>query len=108
MGKICYRWGFTGIKWKDANWTWSECQLVQDIVNVLGGAAAPGQRYEVEDLWQRNKEKKKRLIRLICKVKGETFDETKEHREDIKITADEIKMVIKAVLDIDVDVNLKE
>ena len=53
------------------------------------------------------KEKKKRLIKLICKVKGQTFEEEKEV-EDYKITVDDVRMVVKAVTNIDIDVNMGE
>lgn len=32
MIKICYKWGNCNILWKDANWTWDECRLVEEII----------------------------------------------------------------------------
>ena len=46
-------------------------------------------------------DKKKRLIKLICKVKGKTYRETKEV-QDIKITAKDIKLLAEKVLGIEV------
>jgi len=116
--RICHRWGSTNIKWKDANWKWSECQLVAEIVEFLGGIDAttlippwlrtPQQEIEEIPYWERNKEKKKRLIKLICKVKGEVFDESKMVRDDIKIKAEDIKLIVKSVLGIEIDVKKLE
>ena len=46
-------------------------------------------------------DKKKRLIKLICKVKGKIYKETKETK-NIKITAKDIKILAEKVLDIEV------
>ena len=46
-------------------------------------------------------EKKKRLIKLICKVKGKTYKETKE-TQNIKVTAEDIKLLAEKVLGIEV------
>lgn len=91
------------IKWKDANfkwnlapteghkarYTWNEVILVQDAI-------APDTTWPT---WEG--EKKKRLIKLICKVKGITYKETKEPK-DIKITAKDIKLLAEKVLGIEV------
>jgi len=119
MSTICYRWGSTNILWKNANWKWSECQLVVDIIEYLlpgvdaSSLLSPWMRNReqvVDDVppWEKSKEKKERLIRLICKVQGQEINESKKVNTDIKIKAKDIKMVIKAMLDIDVDVNRLE
>ena len=46
-------------------------------------------------------EKKKRLVKLICKVQGKTYKETKETK-DIKITAKDIKILAEKVLGIEI------
>ena len=91
------------IKWKDANfrwnaapentklkrYTWNEVQLVYDAISV-------------DTTWPTwEDEKKKRLIKLICKVKGKTYKETKEV-QDIQITAKDIKLLAEKVLGIEV------
>ena len=93
---ICRIWGMTDIIWKNANWTWSECQLVRDIVS---GALPP-------DEWQKNKEKKKQLIRLICKVKKEYFDESKMVRDDLKVSVNDVKLVVKTMTGIELDIKM--
>ena len=53
-----------------------------------------------------DKKKKKRFITLWCKVNG--YDETKQTKEvkDMKITAQDVEMVIKEVLGINVKIDL--
>jgi len=114
MAKITY------IKWKDADFkwniakgddayenhtgrrpfTWDEVFLVESV--VTGGAELPEIAYNVNQL---DPEKKKRFIKLVCKVKGiETYSGQKTIRDDIEITAEDCELVIKEVLGIDLTV----
>ena len=102
----------TKIKWEDANfkwekapttgvpYTWDEVLLVEEIAEIISDGASGS-----EVLWNVDKldpEKKKRFIKLVCKVKGiETYSGQKTVRDDIKITAEDCEMVIKEVLGID-------
>ena len=99
----------TKITWDDANFTWNDNPHTWDDVQLIvslvesRGASAP------EILWQVDKldpEKKRRFIKLVCKVKGiETYSGQKTMKtEDIKISADDVKLVVKDVLGIDLTV----
>ena len=117
MTRICYRWVFTNVLWKNADWTWSECQIVQDILTGIkyDGVDAttliqpwliePWNPYKQHD--SGSLEKRKRLIKLICKVKGQTYKEEKE-TGTMNISVDDIKMIVKAVSNIDLDVKFEE
>ena len=92
----------TKIKWEDADfkwelaptdtnadrYTWDEVLLVEGV----SSDGAPGD----EIAWNVNQldpEKKKRFIKLICKVKGiETYSGQKTIRDDIEITAEDIEI----------------
>jgi hypothetical protein len=111
MIKLCYTWGKAEVLWKDANWTWAECRLVDEIVSGFPIApGAPGewaqpqwlQDEKIHDPYE--KEKRKRFIRLICKVKNEKYDEEKLVRDDVKISLDDVKLVVKAVKGIDIQI----
>lgn len=100
MLPICYIWKNTNVKWSQADWKWSECKIAEEIVGILTGVDAttliqPWNPYK-QDL-----DKKKKLVRLICKCKGEIFNEEKEVK-DIHITISDAKLVVKSVLGIDV------
>jgi hypothetical protein len=112
MIKLCYTWGKADVLWKEANWKWGECLLVEEVVSgfignppgVPGEWAQPSwlQDEKIHDPYE--KEKRKKFIRLICKVKKEKYDEEKLVREDIKISLDDVKMVVKAVKGIDIQI----
>ena len=86
------QWDNTNFLWNNNPFTWDEVLLV---IEALG---APGE----ETSWtQFDKEKKKRLIKLICKVQGKTIKEEKTIK-NYKIKVSDIKMLAKEVLGIEV------
>lgn len=90
-----------------ANWKWSECQLVAEILTNLypgvpGEEALPSWLQE-EPYNPYDKQKRERFIRLLCKVKGyPEYDEKKKVRDDIKVTIDDVALVVKKVSGIDI------
>jgi hypothetical protein len=78
--------------------TWDDCALVTQIVEGLLGGKAP------DDLFK-DKEKKKKFVKLICKVQGKEYVETKEIKE-YKIRISDISLVAKEVLGIDLKIKL--
>ena len=99
------------IKWEDANfsfdnsisplgepYTWDDVFLLETI--IVGGALEDPQSY-----FTKEPEKKKKFIKLLCRINGELYEETKEVQER-KITVKDIELVAKEVLGINVNVNL--
>ena len=87
-------WNEANFKWNDNPHNWDEVQLV--IEAIKGGVS--------EDLmpWTKfDDEKKKRLIKLICKVQGKTIKEEKEI-QDYKIKVSDIKLLAEKVLGIEI------
>ena len=112
----------TPIKWKDADfkwnaappnenykvgfkpskfpYTWNDVTLVEE---AIGGVGVSGGGVMADDMpWTKwEDDKKEKLIKLICKVKGKTYKQTKQVK-DIKITAKDIRLLAEKVLGIEV------
>ena len=88
-------WNEANFKWNDNPHTWDEVLLV---IEALGGGGVMA-----EDMpWTKfEDEKKKRLVKLICKVQGKTIKEEKEI-QDYKIKISDIKLLAEKVLGIEV------
>ena len=91
----------SGFKASSFPFTWDDVALVEEVIEVVqeaGGSVIDG----IEKL---EPEKKKRFIKLICKVKGiETYSGQKTIRDDIEVSAEDVELVIKEVLGIDLTV----
>ena len=108
--KIPIKWEEADFKWNTAPpnekykkgfkpstfpYTWDDVALVKEAIGG-GGVMA-------EDMpWtQFDDEKKKRLVKLICKVQGRTYKETKETK-NIEIKISDVKLLAEKVLGIEV------
>lgn len=114
---VCKIWDTTSEWWKSANWAWPACSssntppippITASVPITLGVDATvliqpwlvePWNPYRAND--EKDK-KRKRLIKLICKVKGQTYEEEKEVGS-MNIAVDDVKMVVKKALNIDLD-----
>tara|TARA_Y100000356_G_scaffold124026_1_gene119543 strand:+ start:79 stop:390 length:312 start_codon:yes stop_codon:yes gene_type:complete len=90
----------TPIKWENANftwdnnpYTWDEVQLVEEIQKIIRGGNFD------EEIYKYDAEKKRRLVKLILKVHGNTITESKKREiKQYKIKAKDIRIVVKKVL----------
>mgnify|MGYP003624735460 FL=1 len=72
-------------------YTWDEVELIQ---HAAGDA--------INEPWQQWEDnKKEKLIKLICKVQGKTYKNTKSIK-DYKIKISDVKLVAKKVLGIEI------
>lgn len=89
-----------GFKASSFPFTWDDVALIKEV--APSGAELPEIAYNVNAL---DPEKKKRFIKLICKVKGiETYSGQKTIRDDIEVSAEDVELVINEVLGIDLTV----
>ena len=89
----------TGIsKWDTNPYKWNDVFLLLSVIGATGE----------ETLWNVNQldpDKKKQFIRLICTVKGiETYSGQKTIRDDINVSVEDVELVVKEVLGIDLTV----
>ena len=105
--KIPFKWGNANFAWntnpfgaqQNKNpFTWDDCALVDEILEVI---QAGGPYQEVF----KDKEKKKRFIKLICQVEGVEYKETKKIK-DVNIRIQDVELVINEVLGVNLEVKI--
>lgn len=87
------------IQWDNNPYTWDDVAIIIEVLESMG-AAGPIEGYKKLD-----KQKKKRLIKLIANVRGEQFKEEKYINEDIDVIVKDIEIVAKEVLGIEIKLN---
>jgi hypothetical protein len=75
---------------------WDDCALIIEIIQ-LGGKSP-------DDYLNQRPEKKKQFIKLLCKVEGKEYKETKEVHKT-KIFIKDVKLVAKELLGIDIKID---
>ena len=81
--------------WGSNDFTWGDAQFIQEIMDGIG----TGSRRAREDRLNKfDDEKKRKLIHLICRVKGEKVYDEKKEVGDMKIKLDDADLVINEVL----------
>ena len=83
------------IIWGDNPYTWGDVAFIQEVVDGIGTGSRRAREARIQ---QFDKEKKKRLIRLICRIKGEkVYDDTTEVG-DVKINIDDVELVAENII----------
>ena len=76
-------------------YTWGDVAFVLEIFDGIGTGSRRSREARLQQL---DKDKKKRLIRLICRVKGEKVYDEKKEVGDIQIKLEDAELVIEKVL----------
>tara|TARA_Y100001970_G_C14138425_1_gene805726 strand:+ start:1095 stop:1418 length:324 start_codon:yes stop_codon:yes gene_type:complete len=92
--------------WKDGEiWgkilsTWGDYQLVVEVAEEIGGKGSYSRRQEkLNKFLDKEPEKKKRLIHLICRIEGiKVYDGEKEVNEKTEVSVEKVEMLIKEVI----------
>lgn len=92
-------WDDSNFNWENNPYTWDEVFILIEIAEAINGGGS------FEDVYQQlPEEKKKKLIKLVARVNGKTYEEEKYKQPNIKVIAKSVKVMIKEVLNIDVKI----
>lgn len=97
--KIYLTWEQTQypIQWDQNPYKWEDVFVLLEILEAVGGGHGHLDAYRKLD-----KEKRKKVIKLIATVKGEEYKEEKFVQEDLKVAVEDIELVLKEVLNVKV------
>jgi hypothetical protein len=104
-----YKWEELNINWEAVNMTWEE---VGFVINELIPLSAPitGKPHDLEKINKLSKNKKKKIIKLVCKITGEDdeYISYKYKNEDIQITARDVDIILNEILKNKVEVHVQD
>ena len=89
----------TDIVWGNNSYTWDDVQFISDIADGIGTGGRRARQERLNQILDKEPEKKKRLIRLICRIEGiKVYDGKKEVKEDTNISVEKVEMLINEVI----------
>ncbi len=113
MARVPFKWNTANFKWNVGStfpnqsstpFTWDDVALIVEIAELTRMYADTDlQDDAIQDFIKDDPEKKKKLIKLICKVQGKIYKETKEI-DKVKINIKDVKLLIKEALGINVTI----
>ena len=83
--------------WEKADVTWGDAVFIQEIIDGIG----TGSRRERQDRLNKildDKDKKKKLIHLICRVKGEKVYDDYTEVGKIEVKVEDVEMVTENII----------
>ena len=83
------------VVWGSNDFTWGDVAFIQEIVDGIGTGSRRAREARIQ---QFDKEKKKRLIHLICRVKGEKVYDDVTEVGDVKINIDDVELVAEHII----------
>jgi hypothetical protein len=94
-----FTWDTANFLWNNNPYTWDEVILVQELAK----ARAAGDDYM--GIFRESPEKKKKFVKILCKVQGTNYEENKEVK-DISICIQDVDLVVNKVLGVNLDVKI--
>lgn len=98
--KANFKWNVAPTNTRKSRYTWDEISLVKYAAGVASTATEDD---FIHPFFDRDPEKKDKLVKLICKVQGKTIKKEKEIK-DYKITVKDIQLLTEEVLGINVTI----
>jgi hypothetical protein len=109
-----YNWEEVNINWEAVHMNWEEVGfLISDVLPYAATAPIGGKRtkHDLDKLNKLPEEKKRRTIKIVCKIQGED-DEYINYKykndKDIKITAEHIDIIVEELLKNKIKVDVQD
>ena len=109
-----YNWEEVNINWEAVNMNWEEVGfLINEVLPFAAIAPVTGGRrpHDLDRLNKLPEEKKKQIIKIVCKIKGESdeYISYKYGKDDhIKITANDIDIIVEELLKNKIEVHVRD
>ena len=86
------------IKWEDFQLTWDNNMYKWDAVRwIAENLGSSPRKRKLRKLRRLKPEQYEQVIKLICKVKGVDYSINRQKRSDIKVTTDDIELLVSEI-----------
>ena len=81
--------------WGTTDVTWSEALFIQEIMDGIGTGTKKARQDRLNKL---DDDKKKKLIHLICRVKGEKVYDDYTQVQDVNVKVEDVELMVEAIV----------
>ena len=81
--------------WGTTDVTWSEALFIQEIMDGIGTGTKKARQDRLNKL---DNDKKKKLIHLICRVKGEKVYDDYTEVQDVNVKVEDVELMVEAII----------
>ena len=81
--------------WGTTDVTWSEALFIQEIMDGIGTGTKKARQDRLNKL---DDDKKKKLIHLICRVKGEKVYDDYTEVQDVNVKVEDVELMVEAIV----------
>ena len=85
----------TSVVWGSNPYTWGDIQLAAEVAKILGGSR---RKKELAGYFDKDLNKKKRFIHLICRIKGEKVYDDSVEVKDVDIKVEDAELVVEQLI----------
>jgi hypothetical protein len=83
--------------WGSNDFTWGDAQFIQEIIDGIGTGSRRARQDRLNKILD-DEDKKKRLIHLICRIKGEKVYDDYTEVGDVEIKVEDVEMVTENII----------
>ena len=106
-----YNWEEVNINWEGVNMNWEEVGfLINDVLPFVGGSGGVSGKHSIklEPINKLPEDKKRLIIKLVCKIEGKEYEESKYiNNKNIKIKAKHIEIILEELFKNNIKVNVQ-
>lgn len=104
----CYYWENLNLNWESVNMNWEEVGfLISEVIPL--SAPITGKPHDMERINKLPPEKKRKIIKIVCKITGEDeYISYKYKNDDIKITVEHIDIILNELFKNNIKVDVQD
>jgi hypothetical protein len=85
------------IVWGSNPFTWGDVAFIQEIIDGIGTGSRRARQDRLNKILD-DEDKKKKLIHLICRIKGEKVYDDYTEVGNVEVDIDDVEMVVESIM----------
>jgi len=83
--------------WGSNDFTWGDAQFIQEIVDGIGSGSRRARQDRLNKILD-DEDKKKKLIHLICRIKGEKVYDDKVEVKNVDVKVEDVELIAENIV----------